>query len=147
MSGLALLSRELDSKLQQASPVKRRAASLVACKHAVAKAGIADPLVNLALEELQVGRGFQPDLKAKLDALTEKLDEEYFNLKEAAEEGRGDEKEYRRAFAKARTVAAVSCAGDLDDQKAGEAIYEAAFAFEDDERSQLLSVVDAELGK
>jgi len=147
MSGLALLSHDLDTRLQHASSAQKRAASLVACQYAVGKLSLRHPLVSAALEGLQVGQVFQPDLKAKLDALSEGLDAEYLTLKEAAEQGCGDRRDYVRLFAQARAVAALSCAGDQDVQKAGDAIYEAAFSFESDDKAELFSLVEAELDK
>jgi hypothetical protein len=145
MSDLGLLSKDLDDKLQRAPLNRQRAASLAACQFAVAKAKLSDPLVDAALQALQTGRVFQSDFKAELDALAEQLDEEYFTLKEAADEGRGNSKEYMSLFAKARAVAALSCAGDQDAAKIGEAIYEAAFTIESDDKGEFLPLIDAEL--
>src|SRR5262245_9858055 len=128
MRGLALLSQELDTKLYGASSNKQRAASLVACQFAMAKALVDAPVVATALAELQAGRVFPSNVKAQLDALAENLDNQYFELKEAAEAGSADPKGWQAMFAKARAVAALSNAGDEDAYKAaGESIYEAAF--------------------
>jgi predicted transcriptional regulator len=146
MSGLSLLSQELDTKLQRATSAKQRAASLVACQFALAKAGVEVPVVATALAELRAGRVFPPNLKAQLDSLAEQLDEQYFDLKDAAEAGTTDPKQWQDMFAKARAVTALSNAGDEDAYKAaGESIYEAAFSLQDDNKQELLALVEAVL--
>jgi hypothetical protein len=146
MSGLAFLSQELDTKLRSASPAQQRAASLVACQFALAKARIEAPVVANALAELRAGRAFSPSLKAQLDSLAEKLDEQYFDLKDAAEAGTADPKQWQDMFAKARAVTALSYAGDEDAYKAAaESIYEAAFTILDDNKQELLAMVEAAL--
>lgn len=146
MSGLALLSLELDTKLREAGPAKQRAACLVACQFAVAKAGIQSPVVATALAELQAGKVFSPNLKAELDALVEQLDDQYFDLKDAAEAGMADPRQWQDMFVKARAVAALSNAGDEDAYKAaGESIYEAAFTILDDNKEELFALVESVL--
>jgi hypothetical protein len=146
MSGLALLSPELDTKLHSAASAKQHAASLVACEFALAKARIEAPVVAAALAELRSGRVFPPSLKAQLDSFAEQLDEEYFDLKEAAEAGSADPKQWQDIFAKARAVTALFYAGDEDGYKAaGESIYEAAFTILDDNKQELLALVEATL--
>lgn len=146
MSGLALLSQELDTKLHRATSAKQRAASLVACRFALAKAGVEVPVVAAALSELRAGRVFPPSLKAQLDSLAEQLDEQYFDLKNAAEAGTADPKQWQDMFAKARAVTALSNAGEEDAYKAaGESIYEAAFTMQDDNKQELLGLVEAAL--
>lgn len=146
MSGLALLSKELDTKLRKTTSAKQRAASLVACQFALAKAHIEAPIVATALAELQAGRLFAPSLKAQLSSLAEQLDEQYFDLKDAAEAGIADPKQWQDLFVKARAVTALSSAGDADAYKAAaESIYEAAFTILDDNKQELLALVEAVL--
>ena len=148
MRGLALLSQDLDKTLHGAASTKQRAASLVACEFAVAKASVEAPVVATALAELQAGRVFPSSVKAQLDALAEKLDEQYFDFKEAAEAGCADPKQWQDLFAKARAVAALSNAGDEDAYiAAGESIYEAAFTVADENRHELLALIEAVLDK
>jgi hypothetical protein len=146
MSGLALLSQELDTKLHSAASAKQRAASLVACQFALAKVSIEAPVVASALAELQAGRVFSSGMKAQLASLAEQLDEQYFDLKDAAEAGSADPKQWQDMFAKARAVTALSNAGDEDAYKAaGESIYEASFTMLDDNKQELLALVAAVL--
>lgn len=146
MSGLALLSQELDTKLHRAASAKQRAVSLVACQFALAKARIEAPAVTTALAELGAGRVVPPSVKAQLDSLAEQLDDQYFDLKDAAEAGSADPKQWQDMFAKARAVTALSNAGDEDAYKAaGESIYEAAFTILDDNKQELLALVEATL--
>jgi hypothetical protein len=146
MSGLALLSKELDTKLREATSAKQRAASLIACQFALAKAHIEAPIVATALAELQAGRVFAPNLKAQLSSLAEQLDEQYFDLKDAAEAGIADPKQWQDLFVKARAVTALSNAGDADAYKAAaESIYEAAFTILNNNKQELLALVEAAL--
>jgi hypothetical protein len=146
MSGLALLSQKLDTKLHGATSAKQRAVSLVACQFAMAKAHIEAPVVATALAELRAGRVFSPSVKAQLDSLAEKLDEHYFDLKDAVEAGSADPKQWQDMFAKARAVTALSNAGNEDAYKAaGESIYEAAFTILDENKQELLALVEAAL--
>jgi hypothetical protein len=67
-----------------------------------------------------------------LDALVARLDDEYFDLKEAAEEGRNSSGDYTLRFGQARAVAAVSFAGGENVAEAAtEAIYEAVATVDD----------------
>ena len=62
-----------------------------------------------------------------LDTLVAQLDDEYFQLQEAEEEGQASSEDYMRVFGQARAVAAVAFAGGDDPfEAATEAIYEAA---------------------
>jgi hypothetical protein len=134
MTGLEELSPNLAGKLQRASAAKQRAASLAACEFAIAHAKIEHPLVDKALKNLRAAGILLPGEKAELDALAAQLDEDYFDLQEAAEEGRASTEDYLAAFAKARAVAALSCAGDENALRAAtEAIYEAAATTDDKE--------------
>ena len=146
MSGLALLSKELDRKLRGVASAKQRAASLVACQFAMAKAHVEAPVVATALAELKAGKVFSPNVKAQLNSLAEQLDEQYFDLKDAAGAGIADPKQWQDMFAKARAVTALSNAGDEEAYKAaGESIYEAAFTILDDNKQELLALVEAAL--
>ena len=73
-----------------------------------------------------------PHDRDALDALAGRLDDDYFGLQEAAEDGRATVEDYMRPFGQARAVAALSFAADRDAfEAANEAIYEAASAVED----------------
>ena len=142
MSELALLSQELDAKLHSAASAKQRAASLVACQFALAKARIESPVVAAAFAELQAGRSLSSSLKSQLDSLAEELDEQYFDLKDADEVGGVDSQQWQDIFAKARAVIALSNASNEDAYKAaGQSIYEAAFTIRDDNKQELLALL------
>jgi hypothetical protein len=131
---LETLSPDLAGKLERASAAKQRAASLAASEFAVARAKVEHPLVEKALTKVRATGVLTPKEKAELDALVARLDEEYFALQEAAEEGRASTEDYMRVFGQARAVAALSFAGGDDPfQAATEAIYEAAATTDDKE--------------
>ena len=72
------------------------------------------------------------DQKATLDGLAGRLDDEYFELQEAAEDGKATADDYMRPFGQARAVSALSFAANRDAfEAATEAIYEAATATDD----------------
>lgn len=134
MTRLETLSPDLAGTLQRASAAKQRAASLAASEFAIARAKVEHPLVQRALEKVRRAGVLTPEDKAELDALAGQLDEEYFALQEAAEEGRASTEDYMRMFGQARAVAALAFAGGEDAlQAATEAIYEAAATTDDKE--------------
>ena len=144
MNRLHTLSSDLVVKLRRASTAKQRAAGVAAGELAVAKAKVEHPLVAEALRQLRAGHVFTPREKAEVDALVAQLDEEYFNLQDAADAGRADANDYLRAFAKARAIAALSFAGSDAPEAAADSIYEAAAAMGDD-KAELFSLIESVL--
>lgn len=145
MTRLETLSPDLAAKMQRASAIKQRAASLAACEFAISRAKVEHPLVEKALKKMRATGVLAPKEKAELDALAAQLDEEYFALQEAAEEGQARTEDYMRVFGQARAVAALSFAGGDDaSQSAAEAIYEAAATTDDKEELSIhiLSVLE-----
>lgn len=145
MTRLETLSPDLAAKIQRASAAKQRAASLAACEFAISHAKVEHPLVKRALERVRALGVFTPDEKAELEALAAQLDEEYFTLQEAAEEGRASTEDYMRVFSQARAVAALAFAGGEDaSQAVTEAIYEAAATTDNKEElsARILSVLE-----
>ena len=137
---------ELASKLRHAPAPKQRAASLVACQFALARGEVRDPLVLKAVEELEAGLGLTEDKKSQLKALIARLDEKYFDLQQAAEEGTAGSDEYVRVFEQARAVAALSCAFHDDLFKASsESIYEASSTT--DNPCALFAAIESALAK
>jgi len=144
MSRLETLSSDLVAKLRRASTAKQHAAAVAASELAVAKATVQHPLVDKVLRQLRAGHIFTPQERAEIDALAAQLDEEYFNLQEAAEAGKAPAEDYLRTFAKARAVAALSFAGGDAPEAAADSIYEAAAAVGDD-KSELFSLIESTL--
>lgn len=132
-------------KLRRASTAQQRAVSVAASEFAIAHARVQHPIVKRAMAKVRETGVLAPDEKADLDALVAQLDREYFDLQEAAEEGRAAADDYMRRFDQARAVAAVSFAGSEDALLAAtEAIYEAAATTDDKE--QLSALVQSVLG-
>jgi hypothetical protein len=130
--------------LQQVSASKQRAAGLAAVEFAIAHARVRHPVVESALAKLHSAGALTPKDKALLDALAGQLDEEYFALQRAAEQGQAGSEVYMRAFGQARAVAALAFAGGENAlQAAAEAIYEAAATTDDKE--ELFAVVQSTL--
>jgi hypothetical protein len=144
MTRLETVSSDLVEKLRHSAASKQRAAALAACRFAVSKADVAQVAAAEALETIQKSGTLSGQQKAALDALVAQLDEEYFQLQEAAEEGRASTDDYLKVFGQARAVAALTFAGGDDPfDAATEAIYEATATTDDQE--ELLTLVEAEL--
>ena len=144
MKRLETISPNLVEKLRRAPPAKQRQATLAACEFAIAHAKVENPLVEAALASLRASRGFSPKQKAELEALATRLDEQYLDLHEAAEEGRATTNDYLPVFEKSLAVSALSFAGTEDPFEAStEAVYEAAIAT--DKNKELFAVVETAL--
>ena len=144
MHRLEALSSDIAAKWRHASEEKQRAASLLATEHAIAKSGVKNPLVDQSLRQLRAGHLFSPQEKSQIDILAMQLDEQYFNLQEAAEFGEIPNVEYLKVFAKARAVSALLFAGSGGSDATADSIYEAAAAAGED-NSYLLSLVESSL--
>jgi hypothetical protein len=145
MSRLETISNSLVNALRHASENRQRTACLAACEFAVAKTGVSSSAVEQALQLLRASQPIPAELKQDLDALTQRLDEEYFDLQEATEDGNASEEEWKRAFSQARAVSALAfAAGEDAFDAATEAIYEATATV--DENEELLAIVLKALG-
>jgi hypothetical protein len=134
MTRLDALSTRLAAALRQASEERLRSACLEACEFAVQRTGVESSLVDDALRSLRASKPLPLDYREALEALAGRLDDEYFGLQEAADEGRATVDDYMKPFGQARAVTALSFATDRDALKAAnEAIYEAATAVADKE--------------
>ena len=145
MSRLETMCPKLAAKLELVSAAKQRAATLVACEFAISHAKVEHPLIDKTLKRVRAAGVLTPKEKAELDALAAQLDEEYFALQDAAEEGRASTEDYMRVFGQARAVAALFFAGGEDAfQAATEAIYEAAASTDDKEElsARVLSALE-----
>ena len=144
MDRLETLAPELVQRLRQASPAKQRAAAIAASDFALEKGHLQHAVVDEARETLRTAGGMSAAQQAELEALMSKLDNEYFDLQEAAEEGRATIEDYTRKFAQARAVSALLFASKGDPLEAStEAVYEAAAAFDD--KRPLFLVVESVL--
>jgi hypothetical protein len=144
MNRLETLAPDLAERLRRASPDKQRAAALAACQFAIAKANVPHAGIEEACKGLRSGAGLSAAQQSEIEALAASLDNEYFDLQEAAEEGRATTEDYLRKFAQARAVSAVLFASKSDPLEAStEAVYEAAAAAED--KGALFSAVESVL--
>jgi hypothetical protein len=145
MDRLETLAPELLRRLKQASPAKQREAAVAASEFAIEKAKIRDAEVDDARRSLHKGVGLSTAQRVELETLMSNLDNEYFDLLEAAEEGRASTEDYLRKFAQARAISALLFAGKDDPFEASrEAIYEAAAT--SDDKQAFFSVVESLLG-
>ena len=140
MSRLETISSSLAVSLRQASEIRQRAACLAACEFAVEHSGVDSPVVEQTLQVLRQSNPVAPQLKRELEALTQCLDDKYFGLQEAAENGTATEDEWKRAFSQARAASALVFASGGDAFEAAcEAIYEATATVDD--TSELVTIV------
>jgi hypothetical protein len=141
---LETISTELVEKLRRAPPAKQRKATLAACEFALSYAQVDNPLVEESLASLRAYGGLSPNQKAELEALAARLDDQYLDLRSAAEEGRAGANDYLPVFEKSLAVSALAFAGAEDPFEAStEAMYEAAIATDKDEG--LFAAVEAAL--
>jgi hypothetical protein len=135
---------ELAAELQRAPIAKQRATCLAACEYAIAQTKIEHPLVMEALRKMRVGEVLSDKHERGLEELVEQLDNEYFDLAEAFDEGRASRSDYQKPFAKARAVASVLYACDPNPYNAAsEAIYEADAITDQDDPSVLVPMIKA----
>jgi hypothetical protein len=126
------LEPRLRQALIEASDEARRRVALTVSRLAVSRAGISDPRLGAALEQLLRGAyGGSPERSA-VRAMTEELDDAAWDIQDRVEVGAADKADYMKAFMTARAVNAVWCALDPDPLAAAvEATYEAAAAIAD----------------
>jgi hypothetical protein len=144
MNRLERLAPDVADKLRQAPPDKQRAAALAACEFAIAKANVQLASILEACEGLRKGSGLSPAQQSEIEAIVASLDNEYFDLQEAADEGRATMEDYLRKFAQARAISALLFASKSNPLEASnEAVYEAAAVVED--KGPLFSAVESAL--
>jgi hypothetical protein len=144
MIRLQTLDPGLVQRLRQASPAKQRAAALAASEFAIEKANVYHAGIEEARKSLRDGGGLSVAQRAELEALLSKLDNEYFDLQCAAEEGRATAEDYLQKFAQARAVSALLFASnDAPFEASTEAIYEAGAAIGD--KLPLFSAIESAL--
>ncbi len=142
MTRLSSLSSQLAERLRQSTPVKQRAAATAAIRFALRNASSKHAAIEDALSAVELGRTLSDPQRLVLSALVAALDEDYFRLHVAAEEGGTSADDYLRAFAKARAANAVLHAGGVDPLEASsQAIYEAAATTDD--WSELQQIIEA----
>jgi hypothetical protein len=146
MIGLEQFSKSLVARLARASAAEQRAASIAAVEFAINRAKLEDSRVAAALATLRANQILPKKDRTDIEKLTAELDEAYFALQEAAEEGTATTEEYLAMFAKARAAAALGFAGIEDPFRAAtEAIYEAAATIISDDKRELLALIESQL--
>jgi len=120
----------LDSKapgvaaaFRNATPEKRRRATLTACETVVPIVDLEGDDVTAALDALRCGEPADPRLQEQLSALAARFDDEYFRLNE--EGGEAKHQEALHLFAKARAASALAFALTDNDAQLHEALHEA----------------------
>ena len=129
MNRLESLSPSFAEKLALASIAQRKAVVLAACELAVKEARLDSADVHTALAVMREGRATTAAQVTMIATLAEHLDEQYFALQEAADDGRASANDYLGPFSQARAASAIVYAfkdSSLDADM--EAIYEATAA-------------------
>ncbi|MEH2500320.1 hypothetical protein V1294_006799 [Bradyrhizobium sp. AZCC 1678] len=122
------ISASLADSFRKADDEQRRHAALATCLVAVARSGLQGKEIDAAVSLLRHGGGDQLAARRTLDFLTEKLDEQYFELSEGADRTTPGA---LLVFRKARAAAALAFALSPDPGQLHEAIYEAIVASDD----------------
>jgi len=140
MKHLQQLAPDMFAMIERADDSHLRMVCVPICELAVRRNRPFESVVDEALECLRLERRYEQGLVDRLDALMNRFDDQYFELKDQAEDAEDDAArqrltaEYQALFQKARTVAALRASGDPDAfEAATEAIYEAAASVADKE--------------
>ncbi|MEU0092661.1 hypothetical protein [Kribbella sp. NPDC006257] len=137
--GLTQISPELVDLLRQSPDETRHRLVERACLLAVQRTKVADPKVTEALDAIRSRSFGIEDLRSRIDDLTQELDEAAWDIQERVDTGDANRDEYRRAFGKARAVAAVGFALDDSLTASFDSLYEAYYAI--DNRDDFLRAV------
>ena len=143
---LQQIAPDLVRLLHRTKPALLRAIRTAICDAVIRRVGLDDPTIHEALGVLSGSDDAPPALRTATEARVEQLDLEYFELQEAADDGRATRDDVLNAFSRARAAAAVAtaiCGNDAE--TTGETIYEAAATTDD--FSELDDLVDAVLSK
>lgn len=139
MNHLQQLAPDILGMLESASDSKLRMACVEVCQYAAARNSPLEPIVDEGLSVLRSGSGFEKNLVEGLEVEMNLLDDQYFSLKDQAED-EGDEdkrncliRQSQEYFRKARAVAALWSSANANRFAAtAEAIYEAAASVSDE---------------
>lgn len=128
---LPMVAPEIADMLQRASEPGQRRGAVAAASLVVERAVLDDGRVKRALSLLRNGETDEK-LRLELERWVEELDDSYWDLQAAYEQGQRSEADYLAAFGLARSVSSV-CFGLHPDALHGamEAVYEAHCAFSD----------------
>ncbi|TDO67691.1 hypothetical protein EV651_103605 [Kribbella sp. VKM Ac-2571] len=137
--GLTQVSPALVDKLRQSTDDQRHQLVERVCVLAVRCADVADPTLTEALNAIRSRSFGIQDLRSRLDALTGELDEIAWGIQDRVDAGDASADEYRRAFVKARAVAAIAFALDGSLAASFDSLYEAYHAI--DSRDDFLRAV------
>jgi hypothetical protein len=127
------ISPDLVEMLRAVSVDERRRVVERVCRLAIERTGVSDEVTIDAVDGLRRLKDLDVSIRAKVSALTQRLDEVAWDLQEKVENNAATEDEYLQAFMKARATAAVGFA--LDNSLSGtfDALYEAYYAIGDRE--------------
>lgn len=144
MERLELAAPELFAELCDAPASEQRAASIHACRLAVAATGLDHPVVTRALDSLTEGRTSRPDERSDLADLADELNALASRFMEQSRGSDEARTQYLARFSRARAAAAVAFALEGEAPRASaEAIYEAAHAI--DEPGEMFEGIRAEM--
>jgi hypothetical protein len=125
---LNTLSRALSEAFQRAGHEKRRRAALLACESAVSQAGLRGKIIETALSIIREG-GRVAATRLDIEALRDHFDAKYLWLQDQDEPAA--QSEALLQFRRARAAAALAFALSAESEQLHEALYEAAFATDD----------------
>lgn len=125
------LARQIDG----AGDLQLRKLTLAVVRASIERTRLANPIIIQAISRLNASERIDSELRDRVRAIAERLDEKYFALKEPLEEredGGKTDPEVTLAFSRARAATAVAYAlGEDARAAAASATYEAIFATDD----------------
>jgi hypothetical protein len=130
---LQVTEPELLNVLRSQSSERLRKIAIEVCRFALERSELSSPLVDEAMGFLKRGYPVPARVKTDLRDFVDRLDRQYFDLKEAAEAADNGDEMWHPTFHKARAAAAVLFACEEDPLfAAAEAADEARVAAHDD---------------
>ena len=141
---LEIEAPDLAAKLRSSRRANLRAAATAIAKLAVEQLSVQDARIDAGLMAAAAQAWGDSPVRADLQQLTAELDEIAWDIQDHAETGATVEADYEDAFRRARAVAALYFALDIDPANAAaESVYEAIHALDD--LDLVYTVVDAAL--
>lgn len=139
MNRLETISKDLSDRILEATIEKKREIIFRACKYAIDKTMLDNPIIINILKEFNDKKNPTADQKKFLENLINNFENDYFDLQEA---DKGDNGEYLVPFGKARALSAILyCFTEEFTNASIEAVYEASMV--NDDNKELFSIIES----
>jgi hypothetical protein len=128
---LEIISTDLTKRIENATSTKQSEIIVNACVYAATRSQLDEPIVSVILEGFKNGN-VPVCYQDELEKLTEKYDNDYFDMQEAEERGELKKGKHDVPFRKARALSAIGwCYCDDLNTASTEAVYETFMVTDD----------------